>query len=391
MAARLRKSRGEIEDAIMARIQAIDDPRESGDAIYVEGLRKAVPAAVEYALEALEEDQGVPPVPVELLAQARLAARNGVSLDTVLRRYLAGYTLLGDFVLQEAAHYAAGSEELAAVLRAHGATLDALLLAVSEEYATEPVPERPRSDRRRTEQVQRLLAGEPATAVDLGYNLHGHHLALIGLGPQCAEAIRELVSPLARPLLLVKPTAGEAWAWLGGGEFDHTVFDSELAVVPSHSVRVAVGEPAQGVTGWRLTHQQARSALPLALRGARATVRYGDVSLIAAVVRDETFLSSLVELYLRRLREDRSIGAVWRETLCAYFSAERNVSSAAAGLGLSRQTVINRLQAIEERVERPVNACAAELEAVLKLEEFGYLSDRADSSLTAGGASLTGG
>ena len=30
-----------------------------------------------------------------MLAQARSAARNGVSLDTVLRRYFAGYSLLG--------------------------------------------------------------------------------------------------------------------------------------------------------------------------------------------------------------------------------------------------------------------------------------------------------
>jgi hypothetical protein len=31
----------------------------------------------------------------------RLAARKGVRLDTVLRRYLAGYTLFGDFLIEE--------------------------------------------------------------------------------------------------------------------------------------------------------------------------------------------------------------------------------------------------------------------------------------------------
>lgn len=38
-------------------------------------------------------------MPVALLAQARLAASNGVSLDKVLRRYFLGYLILGDFVV----------------------------------------------------------------------------------------------------------------------------------------------------------------------------------------------------------------------------------------------------------------------------------------------------
>jgi hypothetical protein len=37
-----------------------------------------------------------------LLVQARLAARSDVSLDIVLRRYFAGYSLLGDFLVGEA-------------------------------------------------------------------------------------------------------------------------------------------------------------------------------------------------------------------------------------------------------------------------------------------------
>jgi len=54
------------------------------------------------------------------------------------------------------------------------------------------------------------------------------------------------------------------------------------------------------------------------------------------------------------------------------FRVERNVSSTAAALGVSRQTVSNRLRTIEERLARPLSDCAAEVDAALRLEELGH-------------------
>ena len=51
-----------------------------------------------------------------------------------------------------------------------------------------------------------------------------------------------------------------------------------------------------------------------------------------------------------------------RETLRAYFAAERNISSTAAALGVDRRTVTNRIRAIEELFGRPLKDCATELE-----------------------------
>ena len=65
------------------------------------------------------------PVPVALLAQARLAARVGVSLDAVLRRYFAGYTLLGDFLIEEARALGLPPEQLSDLLSAKPASLTA--------------------------------------------------------------------------------------------------------------------------------------------------------------------------------------------------------------------------------------------------------------------------
>ena len=56
-----------------------------------------------------------------------------------------------------------------------------------------------------------------------------------------------------------------------------------------------------------------------------------------------------------------------RDTLRAYFAAERNVSSTAAALGVDRRTVRNRIRAIEDLVGRPLNLIAADLEIALRV------------------------
>lgn len=100
---RLRARRLEIEEAVFARVRdGVPGPAGSEDAGYVAGLRAAVAGIVDYAFEGIEE-AGEPSgaVPVVAVMQARRAARAGVGLDTVLRRYVAGHALLKDFVLQE--------------------------------------------------------------------------------------------------------------------------------------------------------------------------------------------------------------------------------------------------------------------------------------------------
>jgi hypothetical protein len=99
----LRERRAEIEEAVLNRSHALAGPTESLNPTYQQGLRASITAAIEYGLEVVERgEEHAPPPPPLLLAQARLAARYGVGLDTVLRRYSAGYVLLSDFLVEEA-------------------------------------------------------------------------------------------------------------------------------------------------------------------------------------------------------------------------------------------------------------------------------------------------
>jgi hypothetical protein len=374
LAKSLRARRQEIEQATLTRIYAVSEPPRAGGPEYAEGLRAAVSAALDYGFAGIERgEQSTPPVPDVLLAQARLAARSGVSLDTVLRRYFAGYTLLGDVLIEETqGSRLLRGDELKRLLRAQAALFDRLLAAVSEEHAREAKSRPDSSEGRRAERVERLLAGELLDAPDLAYEFDCWHLGAIVVGAGAAEAIRAIAEALDRPLLLVRRSEGSVWAWLGGrnrtdpDELRRLVLESGSGLLS-----LATGEPNQGLAGWRLTHRQARAALPIVLRSERTFVRYVDVALLASILQDDVLATSLRQLYLDPLDADRDGGKALRKTLRAYFAAERNVSSAAAGLGVSRQTVANRLRVIEERIDRPLSSCAVQVEAALSLGDLG--------------------
>jgi sugar diacid utilization regulator len=134
-------------------------------------------------------------------------------------------------------------------------------------------------------------------------------------------------------------------------------------------MRLGVGEPARGPAGWRLSHHQARTAYPLSRPCQAPVVRYGEVALAASILQDDLLSSSLRQLYLDPLAQDRD-GACLRATLRTYFAAERNVSSTAAALEVSRPTVKKRLEREEALLGRDIRDCAAELEAALQLEEL---------------------
>jgi DNA-binding PucR family transcriptional regulator len=142
-----------------------------------------------------------------------------------------------------------------------------------------------------------------------------------------------------------------------------------LGEIPLDRVFVTLGEAGEGLSGWRFSHRQAKAALPIAERRGQAVLRYADVALLASILRDDLVTTSLRQLYLEPLERARDSGKVGRETLRAYFAAERNVSSTAAVLGVDRRTVSNRIRAIEELFGRPLKDFATELETALLLDD----------------------
>lgn len=377
LCARLRSRHEEIEQAVLARVNAISDPEETREPEYVQGLRAAVAAATSYGIDALERNEDrASPIPTALLSQARLAVRNRVPLDTVLRRYLAGYTVLGDFVIEQAEHSRiGGGPGLKRLLRVQAAALDRLIAAVCEEYGREE--RRPASrEERRAEQIERLLSGAPIDVSELGYDLDAAHLGVIASGPGAEEAIRALATHLDCHLLSVRHNEETLWAWLGTRSIPEPEQLGALLRLPApRETALAFGEPGEGRRGWRRTHRQAEAALPIAQRRKESAVRYADVALLAATLRDDLLATSLCQLYLRPLVDERDGGAALRQTLRAYLAAGGSLSSAASTQKVSRRTISNRLRKVEEKLGRPLHTAMAEIETALRMEELDASSD----------------
>ena len=371
--ARVLGRREEIEAALAARVFAISTPAETADPTYIEGLRKALPAALDYALATLRQgERRAPAIPTALTAQARMAARNGVELDVVLRRYVAGYAIFNEFVIEEAERGGLRQDEaLQEALRGYAAVFDRLIAAVSEEHARGAAEHRCSAEERRAERVKQLLAGEPIDTSDLGYELAAHHLALVARGPGAAAAIKGLAAALAKPLLLLRPEQGIAWGWLAcSGGLDNARLGDLTDTPPPPATTLALGELAEGLEGWRLSHRQARAAHSVAACTPERTARYREVALLASIMRDELLCDSLRRIYLEPLNCHGEGEHALGEALEAYFSCDRNVSSAAAALRLDRRTLTRRLRTVERLLGRQLGHVAMELEAALRLRQL---------------------
>lgn len=371
----LRENRAEIAHSALARVHSVADDIESdGESAYAAGLRATVCAALDYGVAVIESrDEDVLPPPGALLDQARLAAVNGISLDTVLRRYIAGFTMFSDYVVKavQAAEPTVAAA-LPRLLQTQATHFDRLVAAVSEEYNRVRDSRFRSAEQRRTERVKRLLAGEPVDSAELGYDFDAWHLGAVVTGPGAPGVARDILRGLGRGRLMVSLAEDLAWVWLGASQRRHLA-EIDLPHFPDwpQKLRVTLGEPAFGLTGWRLTHRQAKAALTVALRGAEVVVRYPDVALLASMLRDEVLSRLMLEEYIAPLAEERDGGETLLETLRAYFSTERNMSSAAALLGVSRQTVANRLSLVEERTGCTLRQKGLELELALRLHEVG--------------------
>jgi hypothetical protein len=355
----------------MARIAAIADSASAPDPAFASGLRSALAAGLDYGLAAIAAPQRDPdPVPIEILAQARLAARNGVSLDATLRCHSAGHSLLADGLLEEAAAVDLGAAELRSALRALALRYDRIVAAAGEEHEREALVLQGAASRRHI-LLRRLLAGEPLDTTALKYPFEVNHLALIVAGEDAAPLLARLGEFFDRRLLLAEPDAQLAWAWLGGRRpFAESEIDRIASYPWPEGCAVACGEPGGGIAGWRLSHRQAAAALAVAQRGSDRIVHYAEVTLLASALQDDLLLASLRRRYLVPLESERDGGAAAKKTLRAYFAASGNVSSAAAALRISRSTMRSRLASVEERLGRPLEAIATPLQLALDLERL---------------------
>lgn len=373
LVARFRSRFPEIEASLATLVEPIPESRVADPAYleYLDCLSATRVAVLRYAAETIElGERQKPEIPAAVLTAPRLAARSGVPLDAILRRYSAGNAFIVDILVEEAERAGASTSTVRRLLHLQATVFDRLLQAVSDEHVREASSRPATTAEWRHRYLEELLAGrQPSGEMGLEYDFDGHHLGLMVKGEGAHGVMRELAATLDRRLLADTHQEEPAWAcWLGG----RARLGSEEAMraldsIAPDSVIAAAGEPAEGIAGWRLSHRQAKAALPIAERRGTRTLRYSDVAVLASILRDDLGTTSLRQIYLEPLEATKDGGKVGRETLRAYFAAERNISSTAAALGVDRRTVANRLRGIEELFGRRLGECAGDLETALRL------------------------
>jgi hypothetical protein len=338
---------------------------------------------LKYSLEGIEKNrEAVVQIPPETARQARRAAREGVRLDTVFRRYTAGNLSLEEFIVAEAEGIP--SDVLCQILSDQGLRVDRLMETVSAEYRDELEQAARSSTQKQADRIWHFLENSSLVGPpDTDYDFDAWHIGMIltGSATPIIRAVQTIADRSGYRLLTVARDHETAWAWLGCPvEPNLAGLVQALDAVASAQASVAVGEPRKGLDGWRQTFREAQAALQVLLYRPQPVTRCRDVILVSAVVRDPALATSLIETYLAPLNGRGDSGEVLRKTLRAYFHANQNANTAAAALQVARHTVERRLRSVEEKLGQTIDTCNAQLQVALWAEELLVSSGRVLSS-----------
>lgn len=298
---------------------------------------------------------------------ARLSARTGVPLSRHLALYRIGHAAQWEVWLDLVEDDAPDPAARRALLRRGSRFLFAYADWISGLAGAEYQHERDQllrsHEQRRVHLVRELLDGRNDIDPEmLDYPLDAHHLGLVISGPDAPTAARALATRFDRRLLLVELVQDTWWAWLGGRR-PLTTAELQRIDIPA-GVRVAVGDDAPGLDGFRRTHDEAVDAHRVSPH--RQIALYDDVVLDVLIDHAADHAKRLAQRELRGIDGNDNRSATLRATLTAYFAHNQNTAATAAALGKHESTIAKRLRTIEHRTGRPITRRRAELELALR-------------------------
>ena len=329
---------------------------------------------------------GIPPEGIEAPAQAtefaRMMVHRGVGLPTLLRCYHVGQAKLWrqwvDVVFADV-HDPDELKRLVTWSTDFVSTyLDAVRLHVVAAYEAErSVWERSQSATRE-DAIRALLAGtltdSEAASRRTGYDLRRHHVAMVLRPNPTGEAgadraglevaAREIATALgAGAPLLMRASDGSVYGWAATiSSPEDKDLEVAAAVALPDGCTGALGNPAQGVAGFRESHLQARQALRAADGGL---VTFAHVGLASALLADPDAARRFATAELAALAGGDDTTARLRATLEAYLAEGASHKRAAQRLTLHEKTVVQRVRRAEELLGRPLAGRRGAVEAAL--------------------------
>lgn len=382
----------ELAIALTERLRS-ELPELYGDADSVKAQRASIDASLKSVAAVLRE--GVDPeeieLPAETVAYARDSARRAVPMAPLLRTYQITHAAFWDLLVPALAARATDRDELAAAIalcspRVFGYVDKALVLA-ENEYATERERFARSAAAVRADTIAAVLDRrmiDVATAGSrLQYELDRVHLGVWAWSDSAPEsgdahtvlegAIVEVARLVAGGGVLLHPMGMYAVAgWVAvPASYDAKALGAvRLPAAEFPRVRVALGDPARGLEGFRTTHVQASSARRVAVLARRAegsVTRFGAVALQALASMDLDATRAFVHRELGPLAAGDDTSLRLAATLRAYLDEHASRSRAAQRLGVHENTISYRIKQAEEILGRSVERDTLGLRVALAL------------------------
>jgi len=311
---------------------------------------------------------GAPAVAVEY---ARRLAQRGTPLTALLRAYRLGHGRLSDWLLTELAEHTGDAETITATAlslsRIVAGYLDQTSAEIVAGYSGERENWLRKRNAARAARIRDLLSGKrismSAAEAALGCRLRQYHVGLV-----CWTAVGDSVSRLEHaishvaaevaasgdPVFLPRDESS-AWAWLPLGIRDRFDAAGAASAGADGDLYFAFGDAAQGVTGFRLTHQQALAAQAVALAAGTPprVVTFGEVAPVAMMLGSADLLRAWVLATLADLATDDEHHALLRGTLLVFLQSGRSYKATAEQLTLHKNTVQYRIGKAVESLGRP--------------------------------------
>jgi hypothetical protein len=355
---------GSIVDDLMDRQwREVPEFWVSDDPSFWQAVRRSTQENTELMLASVRRPTAIPrALPPGPCLEADITAQHGASVSSLTRTYRVGQQGLVEHFIDavdrgEVPHPGQALRLATQTLHEY---MDSVVPLVAREHAAECERIHARPDLRRLRLVQAALRGD--ASVELGYDLHATHVAVVGGGPGARASIETAATALECDALQVTAPGGASWAWLATPAIAE--LREQLAAAEPVAPAGFAG-PSRGPAGFRIAHAQARLAERVArTRGGLVEARSAMLEMLA--LGDQGTAWELARAELGELADRERHGRL-RETLAAWFACQESVTAAAAQLGVAPRTISYRLRRAGELLGQPVPERRAELEAALRL------------------------
>jgi DNA-binding PucR family transcriptional regulator len=335
------------------------------------------------ALNISLDDITVPPAAAEY---ARRFAQHGLSLEALLRAYRLGEHMVVQWAVTTLRRLDLHTEE-ALITTSRIALLtnryiDQVTEGLIDIYEEERRRWDARSDAARAAQVRAVLDTEGLDLASaekmLSTSLRGWHLAAIiwtqpGAPDPDAAQLRAgavmLSTATGKAPLTISVDERTYWVWIsatGKPTLDLPLLENELRKHPV--LRIAVGDPAPGLDGFRQTFRDAQRTRTVAATAAdprRALVLHSQVALAGLLVDHLADVRAWAGRVLGDLMRDDDAMARLRETVRMFLDAQGSFTDAAARMHVHKNTVHYRVRKAEEILGHPLTENRLDIEVAL--------------------------